>query len=90
MYPTIVLIVAVLSLVVLLTLVLPQFAPLFESTERELPLLTRGTIRLGDAMQRYWWALGLGGVAVVWLARREWSRPASRARIDASLLRLPG
>jgi general secretion pathway protein F len=88
-YPIIVLIVAGLSIVVLLTLVLPQFAPLFENAGRELPLLTRGLIGLGDGLQRYWWALGLGAFLLVWLARRQWRRPDSRARIDAWLLRLP-
>jgi general secretion pathway protein F len=88
-YPILVLAIAGLSIGVLLTVVLPQFTPLFEGADAELPLLTRILIGLGDFMQRYWWALALGVAAVVWLARRQWRRPASRARIDAWLLRLP-
>jgi general secretion pathway protein F len=88
-YPILVLAIAGLSITVLLTVVLPQFTPLFEGADTELPLLTRTLIGLGDFMQRYWWALALGLLAAVWLARRQWRRPASRARIDACLLRLP-
>lgn len=88
-YPILVLVIAGLSIVVLLTVVLPQFTPLFEGADAELPLLTRALIGAGDFMQRYWWALALGLVAILWLVRRAWRRPASRARIDAWLLRLP-
>lgn len=88
-YPVLVLVIAGLSIVVLLTVVLPQFTPLFEGAETELPLLTRGLIGLGDFMQRYWWALMLIIVGGLWLVRRAWRRPASRARMDAALLRLP-
>lgn len=88
-YPVIVLAIAGLSITVLLTVVLPQFTPLFEGADTELPLLTRVLIGIGDFMQQYWWVLALGLVAALWLARRQWRRPASRARIDAWLLRLP-
>jgi general secretion pathway protein F len=88
-YPILVLAIAGLSIGVLLTVVLPQFTPLFEGADAELPLLTQILIGLGDFMQRYWWALALGLIATVWLVRRQWRRPASRARIDAWLLRLP-
>jgi general secretion pathway protein F len=88
-YPVVVLGIAGLSIAVLLTVVLPQFTPLFEGASAELPLLTRVLIGAGDLMQRYWWALALGIVAATWLVRRAWRRPASRARIDAWLLRLP-
>jgi general secretion pathway protein F len=88
-YPVVVLAIAGLSIAVLLTVVLPQFTPLFEGAGAELPLLTRALIGLGDFMQRYWWALALGILGAAWLGRRQWRRPASRARIDAWLLRLP-
>jgi general secretion pathway protein F len=88
-YPIVVLAIAGLSIAVLLTVVLPQFTPLFEGAGAELPLLTRVLIGLGAFMQRYWWALALGILVAAWLVRRQWRRPASRARIDGWLLRLP-
>lgn len=88
-YPVLVLIIAGLSIVVLLTVVLPQFTPLFDSAGAELPLLTKVVLAVGAVLQHYWWALGLGLVLAVWGARRLLAQPASRARIDAMVLRLP-
>jgi general secretion pathway protein F len=81
--------VAGLSIVVLLTVVVPQFTPLFESAGAELPLLTQVVVGAGALMQRWWWLLLLALVALWWLGRRLMQRPDSRARIDRALLRLP-
>jgi general secretion pathway protein F len=72
-----------------LTVVVPQFQPLFENADTKLPLLTRVIITLGEGLQRWWWALLLGLGAAVWLIFRQFRQPASRARIDAWLLRTP-
>jgi general secretion pathway protein F len=88
-YPIILLVVAGLSIVVLLTVVVPQFTPLFESAGAELPLLTRIVVGAGEVMQRWWWLLLLALVALGWLGRRLLQRPDSRARIDRALLRVP-
>jgi general secretion pathway protein F len=88
-YPIILLVVAGLSIVVLLTVVVPQFTPLFESAGAELPLLTRIVVGAGALMQDWWWLLLLALVVLWWLGRRLMQRPDSRARIDRALLRLP-
>ena len=88
-YPMVLLVMAGVSIVILLTVVLPQFTPLFETAGAELPLLTRGIILAGELTQRYWWLLTLALLAAIWLGRRQWRRPESRARIDRWLLRLP-
>ena len=88
-YPIVLLVMSGLSIVVLLTVVVPQFTPLFESAGAELPLLTRVVITAGDAAQRYWWLLLLGLLAGVWLIRRQFRHAESRARIDRWLLRVP-
>jgi general secretion pathway protein F len=88
-YPILVLIIAGASIMILLTVVLPQFTPLFESAGAELPTLTKVVLTLGELTQRYWWAMLLALAAGIWLLRRMMARPASRARIDALTLRLP-
>jgi general secretion pathway protein F len=88
-YPVILLVMAGVSIVILLTVVVPEFEPLFASAETELPWLTRLIIALGDGLQRWWWALLLGLGAGLWLTFRQFRQPASRARIDAWLLRAP-
>jgi general secretion pathway protein F len=88
-YPILLLILAGLSIVVLLTIVLPQFTPLFEGAGAELPWLTRAVILTGEGVQRYGWLLLLAALGAVWLVRRQLRRPARRAQIDRWLLRLP-
>jgi general secretion pathway protein F len=88
-YPTVLLVMAGLSIIVLLTVVVPQFTPLFESAGAQLPLLTRVVIAGGEAAQRYWWLLLLGLLASIWLVRRQFRHADSRARIDRWLLHVP-
>jgi general secretion pathway protein F len=88
-YPIILLVMAGLSIVVLLTVVVPQFTPLFENAGAELPVLTRIVVGAGDLMQRYWWLLLVALALLWWLARRQMQRSESRARIDRWLLRVP-
>lgn len=88
-YPTIVLVVAGLSVTFLLTVVLPQFRPLFEDAGAALPLSTQVMLAAGDALKAHWWLMALGLVAGVLLARRLLAHPAARLRWHALLLRLP-
>lgn len=88
-YPVLLLIMAGLSIVILLTVVLPQFTVLFESSGAELPLLTRIIIGLGEFVERAWWLILLGVAGLVVYIRRKLHQPASRAVIDRVLLRVP-
>jgi general secretion pathway protein F len=88
-YPIVLLVMSGLSIGVLLTVVVPQFTPLFESAGAQLPLLTRVVIAGGDAAQRYWWLLLIGLLACIWLVRRQLRAEESRARIDRWLLHVP-
>jgi general secretion pathway protein F len=88
-YPTILVFVAVLSVVVLLLFVVPQFSQMFEESGKALPLPTQIVIGLGDFLKEYWWALLLGGYGVFFLMRRQMANPASRYRWDARFLGWP-
>jgi general secretion pathway protein F len=88
-YPMILLTVSALSVIILLTFVVPQFQQLFADAGKALPLATQIVIAVGDGFRNYWWA----GVLLIMLAvvamRRQLSQPESRARWDGWLLRLP-
>jgi len=88
-YPVILLVLAVVSIVILLTVVLPQFTPLFENAGAQLPWLTRAVMLVGDAVQRWWWLMLLAGIGAVGIARRQLRRPARRAQVDRWLLKVP-
>lgn len=88
-YPTILLSVAVLSVIILLTFVVPQFERLFADAGKALPLATQIVIAMGNGFRYYWW-LGLIVIGlIVVMVRRQLSQPDNRARWDRRLLRTP-
>jgi general secretion pathway protein F len=88
-YPAILVCVALGSVYLLMSFVVPQFAVLFDSVDQVLPLATRITLASAELLRDFGWVSVLALVAAVWLARLELSRPSSRLRWDAWLLRWP-
>jgi len=89
LYPLLVVILAVLSLVVLMTLVVPRFRPLFEDSGAALPLVTQVVIGLSDFMRDFWWLLAALVVLAVVLLRRHNATASGRLRWDRWLLGWP-
>ncbi|SLN57141.1 type II secretion system F family protein [Oceanibacterium hippocampi] len=88
-YPAILLTVAALSIVLLLTFVIPEFEALFAGAAAELPAATRIVIGTARFMREWSWALGLG-VVVAWIAGRiALGRPGMQARFDRMLMQAP-
>ncbi len=88
-YPAILVVMAGVSLVLLLTVVVPEFKPLFEDAAAATPLAMRVLIAVGEAFQRYWWLGVLALAGVFLLARGQLANPAYRARWDGLVLRIP-
>lgn len=88
-YPTILLVVAIASVVILLAVVVPQFEPIFEQSGKALPWVTEMVLGAGALMRGYWWAIVLGGVAVVFLAAKRLESPEAKLVWDRQMLRLP-
>jgi general secretion pathway protein F len=88
-YPAILMVVALLSLIAMLGFVVPQFETLFKGMGDALPMPTRMVMVLGRAFTVYWpYLLGLS-VLLYWAARVAWRSPATRQRWQALALRLP-
>ncbi len=88
-YPVILLCTAGLSVVFILTFVLPQFAPLFEQAGKALPPSTAFALSVSAFLTDYWWLiLALAGLAFL-LLRRAAKTPSYRRGRDRLLLRLP-
>ncbi|MFU8830808.1 MAG: type II secretion system F family protein [Wenzhouxiangella sp.] len=87
-YPALLVVLAVASLILLMVYVIPQFTPMFEDFGGDLPMLTRIVVGAGDVLQNFWWGLiGITVVIVLWF-RTQLARPASRRVWDARFLRM--
>ncbi len=88
-YPVILIGVAVLSVMVLLVWVVPQFQQTFAQAGKALPLPTEVVVVVGTFLRRWWWALAAGAVLLALWWRRHIAIPRVRGRWDARLLRWP-
>src|SRR5262249_51156362 len=88
-YPVIVLVVAAVTLVLLLTAVVPEFKPLFEDNGAALPTPMAVLLAVGDFLQAWWWALLAAALALVLAIRAHNRQPQGRLRWHRWLLRLP-
>lgn len=88
-YPVILLVVAVLSVLLLLAFVVPQFREIFDSMGDKLPYSTRLVVDLSDLVRSHWMAMLLGTAVVLFLGSRWAATADGRLRLDRLLLELP-
>lgn len=89
LYPIILVFVALLSIALILGVVVPQIAAVFEDSGQTLPWFTNVVIGAGGFIESYGWVIALliGGGFVV--ARRQAKDPAVRRSWDGFLLKVP-
>ena len=86
-YPSILVLMVFGALLLLLGYVVPQFLPLFEDMDVDMPLLTQVVMATGNVVSGYWWlllALLVGGFLMM---RKRLRDPDSRRSFDAWILR---
>jgi general secretion pathway protein F len=88
-YPAILAVVAVLSIVVMLGFVVPQFESLFEDMGDALPPFTQLVIGGADFVKQWGWLLALITVGAVIYLRRWAATEAGRASVHQRMLDLP-
>ena len=88
-YPIILVIMALGSLLLMLTFVVPQFTEMFDSAGKELPLPTQIVVGSADAIRSYWWAAIPIFVGVSSWVRYQKSDPIRRLIWDGWMLKLP-
>lgn len=88
-YPSILIAVAALSIIVLVVFVLPRFAVLFEDMGAALPWSTQVVMAVGEFARRWGWLVLVAAVALVLTARRALATPQLRRRWHAWLLDAP-
>ncbi len=88
-YPAILVIMAVGSVFLLLTFVVPQFTEMFESAGKELPISTQIVVASAEWLQSYWWAVIVFGVVIFFVLRFETTVGPRKEQWDRLILSLP-
>lgn len=88
-YPACLLVMALLSLVFIATVVLPQFRPFFEDAGVAMPLPAEILLGTGDLLSDYYYLLLPLFAVLAWAAYQASRRPDLRLGRDRLLLRLP-
>jgi len=88
-YPMIVMIVTVIVVVFLLVLVVPSFMGFFETSDSELPGVTKFLLAISDAITNGWMYI-LGGILLLFgMFRMYKSSPKGRLALDTYKFKLP-
>lgn len=87
-YPAFLVGMVLVSLMVLLIYVVPQFAPMFADMDIEMPLITKVVLAVGSALQSFWWLILAVIVFGAGYLRRQMADPPARLKIDERLLRM--
>jgi len=87
-YPLFVLAMSVLTLAVLLTVVVPEFRPLFDQGA-QIPAAMAVVLAVSDAIRNLGLAIVAAIMLLIWLLRHQLSRPAGRLLRDRWMLAMP-
>jgi len=88
-YPIILLVMALIAVAVMVSVVIPQFQPLFAGAGKELPLLTRIMLGASGAVEQYGLAMLLLVAVAALLFRQRLRNPAAGFAWHRGLLSLP-
>jgi general secretion pathway protein F len=89
-YPAILIVTGGLSVIILLTFVLPKFSVIFAELGSSLPLPTQILLSVSNALQMTWWIILLSLIALGMYFRSQLRTDRGRYRWDAFKLRLMG
>jgi general secretion pathway protein F len=88
-YPMILMFVALTSILILMTYVIPQFRDLFQDMGQALPISTQITLAVADGLQQYGWLLALAVVGLLMFFKWQLSRRQAAKRWHGRMLKLP-
>ncbi len=88
-YPSILVFVTVISFIILMTFVIPQFASMFEGMGAQLPMPSRIVLGVAEVFRNYWWGIVALLLMVVIYVRQRLTKPGFRYKWDKRILRLP-
>lgn len=88
-YPAMLLIMSIASMLVMLVFVVPQFKDMFESAGQNLPVPTQLVVAVAEFIKSYWW-LGVATVPITGqIIQWQLSNPVTKKKIDSYILKIP-
>jgi type II secretion system protein F len=88
-YPVFLVFVGGISIIILLTFVIPKFSIIFSDMGQSIPLSTRFLIGFSEILRTYWLVI-LGGFGAIYFFLRRYIRtPAGRLRMDQYKMNFP-
>ena len=88
-YPTIVVLLAIVAILIMLIFVFPAFQEMFNNLGKELPPITQFCMDAGTFMKQYWLPCLVGTAMFIFLISTLYKQPAIRNKIDAIVLHIP-
>jgi len=88
-YPSVVVLLAIVAVCVMLMFVFPAFDEMFKSLGKPLPGITKACMSMGVFMKQYWYLCLAVVVAGCFALKYAYDQPAIRHRIDEFVLMLP-
>ena len=88
-YPVILTVTSLVSMVLMLTLVVPKFAEVFQDMGMALPAMTQAMFTLGLLLRDGWWALVLGTAGIIAAVLAVLRVERWRRGLDGAVLRIP-
>ena len=88
-YPIILAVLSAGIMVFLLMFFIPRFSQMFEEFGGSLPALTRYIVAASDLLAKYWFALVIGIILIVFGVQRMLTKEEGRRTMEGLLLRVP-
>ncbi len=88
-YPSVVVAVAVGVVVLMLLFVIPTFEKMFQDFGGSLPAVTQSVIDMSKFLQRFWWLLLAGSIALFIGLKKYRATTSGQRQTDAMALKLP-
>ncbi len=88
-YPLFLLFVGGVSIIVLMTFVIPKFSIIFMDMGSALPLSTQILLTASDVFRVYWWALILAGLFIVFCISWYLKSPEGKIQFDSIKIKIP-
>lgn len=88
-YPVVVMCISFVTVLVMVTFILPRFTKLFKQMGAKVPWTTQMLIVISHVVTTYWYLFLGGGILVFYLVRKFLATPSGKRHFDALALKLP-